>query len=173
MLKKDSNLIKKLFTAVALGCFVFSIGVHSVQAQQMQQQQQEVRTDYSDEELEQFVDALLEVMPLQDESQEKMIEEIEDQGLTIDQFNEIMAQKENPEVEVEATEEELEAFEKAMEEVQNIQMEYNMKINGVIEENEMTPEEYEMIIMAYQQDTELRERIDEMIAEKEEDPPIR
>ncbi len=171
LIKKTNYLIEKTLTVATLFSFIFFIGALTSNAQQMQQQQQ-IKTDYSDEELEQFVETYLEAMPLYEESEEKMIEEIEDQGLTVEQFNDILAQLENPQVEVTATEEEIEAFEKAMEEVQEIQMTYNLKINSVIEDNDMTNEEYEMIIMAYQQDRELQQRIDELIQEMAEEPPF-
>ncbi len=168
--KKTDDLPKKTFALLSLISFFFFIGTVALNAQQMQHQQQ-LKTDYSDDELEQFVETVIEVMPLQNESEEKMIGEIEDRGLTVEQFNEILAQLENPEVELTASEEEVEAFEKAIEEVQQVQMNYQIKINGVIEENDMTVEEYEMIIMAYQQDRQLQQRIDQLMQEMQEEPP--
>lgn len=166
--KKTDDLISKTFALLSLIAIFFFIGTATLNAQQMQQQ---LKTDYTDDELEQFVETVLEVMPLQNESEEKMIGEIEDRGLTVEQFNEILSQLENPQVEVTASEEEVKAFEEAIEEVQNIQMNYQMRINSVIEDNDMTMEEYEMIVMAYQQDRQLQERIDQLIQGMEEEPP--
>ncbi len=123
--------------------------------------------DYSDEELENFVEAALEVMPLQQESQALMIDEIEEHGLTVETFNTILEARQKG-VDAEVTEEEMEAFETALLAIQAIELEYNDKIVEEIEDAGITPAKYEEIMAFYQQDPELQMRVNQIMEEMDE-----
>ena len=56
----------------------------------------EVREDFSDDELKSFVKANEKVMAIQIESEQKMIKAIEDEGLTVNRFNEILEDQRDP-----------------------------------------------------------------------------
>ena len=66
--------------------------VHAQQNQMMQQQQQQGQKDYSEEEIDVFANAVAQVLPIQQEAEQKMMKEIEDQGMEMEQFNQIARQ---------------------------------------------------------------------------------
>src|SRR5690606_3295525 len=72
----------------------------------------ELREDYSDAELESFVNANKKVATIQEETEAMIIGQIEEKGMTVDRFNEILASQQDPAKKdsVQATAEELAAF---------------------------------------------------------------
>jgi hypothetical protein len=142
--------------------FAFLVSAIAVQAQQPQAQDIPQGQEYSDEELQTFVEAALEVMPLQEESQLKMIGEIEQRDLTVDKFNVILETKQMGQ-DPDATEEELEVFEDALKAIQAIQIQYHEDIVRVIEDSGISIEKYEEIMINYQQDPSLQVRIGEIM----------
>ena len=124
--------------------------------------------DYSDEELEKFVKAVLEVIPLQQESQALMIQEIEEEDLTIETFNMILEAQhlgEDPDV----TEEKMDAFKNALLAVQALELEYNEKITEEIVDAGLSPAQYEQIMSDYQQDPDLQMKVNQIMEEMDED----
>jgi hypothetical protein len=120
-------------------------------------------TQYSDGELETFVETAFEIMPLQEESQLKMIGEIEDRRLTVERFSVILEVQQLGLDDPGIGEDEMEAFEETMKAIQEIQLEYQVLIVEAIEEKGMTVAKYEEILSRYQQDPELQERIDKIM----------
>ncbi len=88
---------KKIFTAFTVAfLFLFSTPIN-VNAQ-----------DFSDDELQKFADAVVQVMNIQQQSQVQMIEIIEDNDMTVERFNELMMQTQQaPGQEIDAPEEEV------------------------------------------------------------------
>jgi hypothetical protein len=121
--------------------------------------------DYTDEELEMFVEAAMEIMPIQQEAQMKMIEEVEESGLSLERFNTILEAR-TMGMEGDATEEELEAVRSTLESLEEIQAEYQGKIDQQIQESGMSPEKFEEIFARYQQDPDLQMRINQIMQEK-------
>ncbi|MFO7922727.1 MAG: DUF4168 domain-containing protein [Bacteroidales bacterium] len=124
--------------------------------------------DYSDEELKNFVEAALEVMPLQQESQALMIDEIEEHGLTVETFNTILEAQQKG-LDPDVTDEEMEAFETVLLAIQAIELEYNDKIVEEIDDAGITPAKYEEMMAFYQQDPELQMRVNQIMEEMDED----
>jgi hypothetical protein len=120
---------------------------------------------YPDDELETFVETAFEIMPLQEESQIKMIGEIEDRQLTVERFSVILEIQQLGLEDTGITEQEMEAFEETMKAIQEIQLEYQELIVGKIEDKGMTISRYEEILARYHQDPELQERIDQIMEE--------
>ncbi len=119
---------------------------------------------FSDEELEKFANAILQVMTIQHEGQAEMIEIIEDHGMTVERFNEIMMQaQEMPLEQVEATEEEKEVYLEVIEQIDEIQIELEEELVEVIEEEGLSIEKYEEIMQEYQQNPELQQLIQQML----------
>jgi hypothetical protein len=102
-------------------------------------------------------------MPLQEESQIKMIGEIEDRQLSVERFSVILEVQQLGLEDPGITEQEMEAFEETMKAIQEIQLEYQELIVGAIEAKGMTVSRYEEILVRYQQDPELQERVDQIM----------
>jgi hypothetical protein len=137
---------------------------HQVHSQELPEGGAESAVAYTDEELVDFIKVAQKVMPLQHESQMKMISEIEQQEMTLERFNDILESHSMGEA-VDVPEEELEAFNNAIENIQLIQEEYNEIISEVIIVEGMTPETYEEMIFNYQKDPELQMRINQLLDE--------
>jgi len=119
---------------------------------------------FSDDELQQFANAVVQVISIQQEGQTEMIAAIEEHDMTVQRFNEInMQAQQMPLEDVEATEEELENFEKASATVEEVQIELEDVLIGTIEEEGLSLEKYEEIMAEYQQNPELQQRIQEMM----------
>jgi endoglucanase Acf2 len=160
MFESQNYLLRTFCLLLISVLFISSEGL----AQQLPPQQSPQAQDYSDEQLESFVEAAMEVMPIQEESQLKMIEEIEQKDLTVERFNMILESQLMGQ-DADIPEEEMEAFESALKGVQQIQLEYHEKIINAIEGAGMTPAMYEEIMANYQQDPELQMRVNGIMEE--------
>ena len=119
---------------------------------------------FSDEELEKFAGAVMQVMTIQQQGQAEMIEIIEDHGMTVERFNEIMMQtQEMPLEQVEATEEEKETYLEVIEKIDEIQIGLEAELIEAIEEEGLDIEKYEEIMQEYQQNPELQQLIQQML----------
>ncbi|MFW6224430.1 MAG: DUF4168 domain-containing protein [Bacteroidota bacterium] len=78
-------------TTFILSFFLFA-GLGLMAQMPPQQPQQEVKTDYSDQELKSFAMAVTKVMTIQEEGQTKMMAVIEKNDITVDRFNEMLMQ---------------------------------------------------------------------------------
>ena len=156
---KNPNTIWKFFGLFIMSVFFISSATYA----QLPPEQGE--SEYTDEELEMFVEAAMDIMPLQQEAQEKMIEEVEDSGLSLERFNTILEARSQG-MESDATEEEMEAVRSTLESLEDIQVEYQGKIDEQIEKSGITPEKFEEIFARYQQDPDLQMRINQIMQEK-------
>ncbi len=153
-----------LFRTVRLLVLSVLFASSAIFAQQLKAQES---PGYSDEELENFVQAVLEVIPLHQESQALMIQEIEEEDLTIETFNMILESQhlgEDPDV----TEEKMDAFKNALLAVQALELEYNEKITEEIVDAGLSPARYEQIMADYQQDPELQMKVNQIMEEMDE-----
>lgn len=167
MFIKNLNYLAKVFSLLMIMSALFISS--SVNAQQLPPQQEAPQSpEYSDNELIDFINAAQAVTPLQQESQMKMIQEVEDNDLTVEKFNTIL-DAQSTGAEVEATEEELTAFASAIEGIQEIQLEYEGVITEAITEEGISPQKYQEIMNYYQQDPELQMRINVLMEEMQDE----
>ncbi|MFP4340805.1 MAG: DUF4168 domain-containing protein [Cyclobacteriaceae bacterium] len=125
-----------------------------------------MKTDFSDEELKNFISVNEEVVKVQQEAEQEMMQVIDSEdGITVERFNEIAQAQQNPDMEVNIGEEEMMAFRNAAQKVMDVQRETEAEVAEVVEEEGMAFEDYRQIMMAYQQDPELQQRIQSMIQE--------
>lgn len=136
-------------------------------AQQPPVQQNVPDIDVSEGELEKFVNAVDEVKDLQKNSQEKMINAIESEGLDANRFVQINNLQMNPEAEGsgDISDEEMESFKKAKEKVDKMQKEMQDKQVKAIEDQGIDVQRYVEIAQAAQADPELRQKIQKMQSE--------
>lgn len=154
--------IKRLFSLVV----AIFISVAAM-AQAPLQEQEQVKTAFSDDELEQFVDVYIEANEIRLQNETIMMQAIEEENLDMARFNEILMarQKEGNISEIDATAEEMAAFNKAAQKIIDVQQEVETEINQLIEE-EIGRQTYQQIGLAYQQDPEIQEEINQLLQEK-------
>lgn len=124
--------------------------------------QDETKT-VSDEDLETFVVIYKEVQTENQKIQQKMVGTIQEEGMDINRYNEINQASANPEAEVEATDEEMAAFEKVSKKVNKIQKEFQQEVKEMIESEGMTLEEYQEVYATLQKDKALQEKFGELM----------
>ena len=161
---KISNVIA-IVSIFAVSICLFSNDAFAQAPQQ--QQEQEVRTDFDDEELEGFAEIAQEVQMVQQQHQQEINNAIEEEGISVERFNEMFQAMQNPEVALEATPEEEEAFDEAMAKVYEAEEALEEKVAETVEEGGLTMEEYNEIMTAYQQDPEIQERINELLRQQQ------
>lgn len=136
---------------------------------QMAPPQTNVKTDYSDDELKQFVQAANKVMTIQEEGQVQMVNIIEENEMNIDRFNELImeAQTQGPE-NITASEDEKASFNNTLNEVQTLQMKLQEDMVATITNEGLDIQQYQSIMQAYETDAEVKEKVDAYFAEHEE-----
>jgi hypothetical protein len=155
--------LKGLFTFLLIT--LFSLGSF---AQVPMQAPAAVPADYSDAELRQFAGAVQKVLNIQEASQGKMMASIEESDLTVDRFNEMLMQGQQQGLDaIEATEEEMTAFNNALNDVQQLQQQMQMDMMDAITEEGLDVQKYQGIMQAYEQNPEIQAKIDALFEELE------
>ena len=144
---------------------MFAVGVFAQQQMPMPQQQQEVSTDFSDEEIETFVEANLDVSKVQQESQKKAMGIIEKNDMELERFNEIVAIQQGQSDE-EASPEELKKFNAAAQEIMANNQKTKAKMQEILGQHDIDEQKYQQITIAYQQDEDFREKVNSVVQEK-------
>lgn len=146
-------------------------GQDDMQQDQMQDyqmpQQQSVKENYSKKELEQFIDANEEATKVQQETQQEMVAVIEQEGMQVQEFNEIMTAQQNPEQKVDVPDEKMEKFNNAAEKVIEIQQNMETEVVGAIEKTGMDANKYSEIMLAYQSSPVVQEKVHQLLKERE------
>ncbi|MFW5773629.1 MAG: DUF4168 domain-containing protein, partial [Tangfeifania sp.] len=88
----------------------------------------------SDTEMKQFAGVFTELQALNQQIQQEMVTAVQEEGIEVQRFNEIMNAQQDPNQEVDATEEELETFAAAGQAIEQIQQEAQQDMEKVITE---------------------------------------
>ncbi len=166
ILKNSRNFKNTLLSLITAFVMLFSMSYCD------SPDEREGENGFTDEELQLFVEAVEQIMPLQQMSQMQVMEEIDDQeDITPEKFQEIN-QSIQMGAEPEATEEEMDAFEVAMENIEEIQKEFEETLMEAVEETGLSYQRYEEILDAYEEDPELQERIHSILEEQQPQEPM-
>jgi hypothetical protein len=102
---------------------------------------------------------------MQKESEQKMIKVIEDKGLTIDRFNELLESQRDPQKKTEATPQELNSFSNAAEEIMAENRKLEQEMTTSIEQEGIDIDTYKAIMIAYQQSPAVQGKINKIVGE--------
>lgn len=168
--------VKHILTAVLTSTVLLSYGcqqgkevasetedVTSVEGEAMEFDQQVPTGDVSEEELTTFVGIVQKLQPLGMEAQQKMLAAVEDEGIDVQRFTEIMNAQQMPDSDADISKEEMDKYEKAQDAVDKIQDDVQAQMNEIIEDNGMSTDRYEEIMMVVQQDQALMQRVQQMM----------
>lgn len=155
--KKTTSLFVLFFLGIAT--------IFAQQPQQMPQQQQQQQIDVDDSEMKQFALAFAEIQSVDQEIQEEMVGAVEEEGLDVQRFNEILNAQQDPNQEVDANEDELKQFASANQEIEKIQSKAQEKMQKVIEDSDLTIQRYQEIMGAVRSNPELQQKLQEHIEE--------
>jgi hypothetical protein len=162
---KTESILNPL-SVLMLFCFACLLSVAKAWAQEPAAPPSvQMREDFSDDELKSFVKANEKVMTIQMEGEQKMIEAIEDEGLTVNRFHEILEQQRDPQrgSETATSAEELKSFNNAAQVIleENAKLEEQMTTS--IHEEGIDVETYQQIMVAYQQIPSIQNRVNKMV----------
>ncbi len=122
-----------------------------------------LREDFSDEELSSFVRANDKVMEIQVEGEQIMIKAIEDEGLTVERFNQILEQQRDPQLDGETSVEELSSFNNAAQQILQENSRLEKRMESSIVDQGIDVETYKQILLAYQQIPSVKDRVNRMV----------
>jgi hypothetical protein len=155
-------LSKKLY-----GLFFILLMVTSVVfAQVPQQMPQQQTTEVSDGEMKQFALAFVEVQNIEQKVQPEMIQAVEEEGIEVQRFNEIMNARQDPNQEVDASEDELKKFASANREIEDIQNRAQREMMEKIAESGLTVDRYQKIMVAVRNDPALQQKLQSSMQEE-------
>ena len=145
--------------------FIFFFAGIAVAFAQMPQQtiQPADPAGISDTEMEQFAGVFVELQSMNQQIQQKMMTAVQDEGIEVQRFNEIMNAQQDPNKEVDATEEELELFASAGQAIQQIQQKAQQDMQKVITESKLSLQRYQAIMAAVRNDSGLQQKLQEQI----------
>ncbi len=148
--------------------FVFTLmlgmNVNAQQATPPQAQAKEVNENFTDEEYKTFAKINIELIPIQEGAQEKMVKVIEDKGLEVERFQQLaQAQQAGTLKDVSGDAEEIAKFNEAGQEVMTMQQEIQTQVLEVIKGSDLSEEKFQEMFMAYNQSETVRSKVDEEI----------
>lgn len=124
--------------------------------------EQPLPTEVTDEELVQFVEVVKELQTFNERIQAEMIASVEEVGLDVNRFSEIQQSQQNPDANIEVTNEELDLYQQAIQALDAKQMEAQATMQQMIVDNGMTEERYQEIGMAIQSDPDMMAKFQEL-----------
>ncbi|MDK2843048.1 MAG: hypothetical protein PWQ17_2554 [Anaerophaga sp.] len=156
------SIKKKVASLMMIAMFLATGNVFAQQDILQQRQQKE----YSGEEIDLFAEALVETLPVQREAEKKMIKEIEEQGMELNQFNTIARQMQQGNQLQGVSEEDMETFKSISKEIQKIQMDTQRKVNKIVTDAGISPALYQEMIGAYSTNPKIKQKVDQKLAEE-------
>ncbi|MFD1095436.1 DUF4168 domain-containing protein [Salegentibacter chungangensis] len=154
---KSKKIINFLFFFALLGT------VPAVAQTQPMQPQQQQKIEVNDAELQKFAKAYQQMRMVNQEAQKKMMALVKEEGFEIKRFNEIHKASLDPNKEIEMTEEEKEMHADVVEDLGDMQKEFQEKMEEVIEEQGLSLKRYEQLAMALRSDRELQQRLQNLM----------
>jgi len=143
-LKRITSLIM-MFSFIGIGVFAQSV------------------EDVTDQEIKQFASAFQQVQRVDQKAQKTMIKAVQDEGLEVQRFNEIQQAQQDPNQEVNATNEEMKKYEVTTRELEKIQGQAQQEMQEKITEEGLTVPRYQEISAAIQASPELQEKLQEYL----------
>jgi len=160
----EKKKVMNFLAGLMLICFTCMLPAAKVSAQEPAAPPAiQMREDFSDDELKSFVKANEKVMAIQVEGEQKMIRAIEDEGLTVDRFHAILEQQRDPQMSTETTQEELKSFNDAAQVILQENEKLEKQMTTSIEEAGIDIETYKRIMLAYQQNPAIQNRVNKMV----------
>ncbi|MBN1769175.1 MAG: DUF4168 domain-containing protein [Prolixibacteraceae bacterium] len=114
-------------------------------------------------ELKNFASAYLKVQELSQESQNDMVDVVQDEGMEVQRYNAIMQSMQDSSKEITIRDEEINAVETINKQLQKIEEATNEKMQKSIKDNDLSVNRYQEIMASVQNDPELQEKLQEYL----------
>ena len=113
----------------------------------------------TDAELNKFATVFQQMRMMNQQVQQKMAQTVAEEEMEIQRFNEIHKAQLDPAKEVKTSEEEQEKYEEIVSEIEEVQLDFQKKMEESIKESGLSIERYQQIATRLQTDAELQERL--------------
>lgn len=113
----------------------------------------------TDSELDKFATVFQHMRMMDQEIQRKMMQVVEEEEMDIQRFNKLYKANMDPAVNADPTEEELEKYEDIVEKIEEMQIDFQKKMEETISDSGLSIERYQQIATRLQTDPELQERL--------------
>lgn len=162
-MQNQSKIIAFLTAFVITSGSVFQVLAQQPPQQPPPQQQPQPNIEVSEKEFQKFVEVAAELQEFQSKLQEKQQDILEEHGLDQQEYNKLMQARHNPEAAEEVSEEKLEVFEQASEELSGLQQDQQQAMQEILADAGLSIQEFQQIQQGIQQDPELIERYQQEI----------
>ncbi|MFO7864885.1 MAG: DUF4168 domain-containing protein [Salinivirgaceae bacterium] len=120
----------------------------------------------TDDELLSFVEAAQKIQMLDQQAQEKMVQEIESEDMDVQTYIAIQQGQSDPQKAQDVSEEDMEKFQKANKKVSVVQQEVKGEMEKEIESTDLTVDRYQSISQQVQNDPELGKRVQDLMKQE-------
>lgn len=130
-----------------------------------QEQETPKAAEVSSEELEKFASAFKQIQTIQQDYQGRMVQAVEQQGLSQERYVQIQESQKNPSAQPnsEISQEDMQNYEQANATISQLQQEATSKMKEAVQAQGLDIERFNEIIAAIQQDPSLQEQVQQMI----------
>jgi hypothetical protein len=165
VMKKVKNM---MMAAGMMVCVSFANAAFAQQTTPPQDNSQQQQTQaFSDAELNQFVQASFKAAAVQQESEKAMLGVVEAETLSVEKFNEMtQAHQQQKLAELNATAEEKAAFNKAAQQIVEMQPKVEQELQQAIEKEGISIEKFEAISIAYQQNPAVQAKVQKILQQQ-------
>jgi phosphosulfolactate synthase (CoM biosynthesis protein A) len=143
------------------GLLLFMLFFMGVSAVGFAQDESARPSEVTDEELKSFAEVVLEIQVIQDESQQEMIGAVEKEGFEVQRFIELQQAQQNPDEEIDATDEELEKYVEVGQQLDVIHRQSQQKMEKKITDSGLSINRYQEIGSIIQSDPEMQKKLQE------------
>ncbi len=127
--------------------------------------QEQPKQDISDADMELFASAFQQVQSVNQQVQNEMVGAINEEGLDIQQFNQIQQATQGGGDDADISEEDMAKYQKSIQAIQKVQQEAQAKMRMAVEESGLDMQKYQEIMRKVQEDPEIQAKLQEMLAE--------
>lgn len=159
-------MLKQLLASSTLMGLLWFGGVSTAQAQQTSPQpgmppapQMEITAT----DLERFAMAVQQIQAIEQQAQAQMVEAIQGEGLTVERFNEIAQSQQNPEMQVQLSDQEAQTFAQAIQQISQIHQAAEQEMQAAVQDEGLAVDEFNQIAQTVQQDPTLQRQVLELL----------
>lgn len=131
---------------------------------QTEEQAETLSEGVSSEELQQLAQALKQLQAIQDETEAEILQAIQDEGLSPQKYQEILQESE-AEVTSDLSAEQKQSFERAYEQVSQLQHEAESKMEQAVEAEGLEVERFNQLLAFIEQDPALLQQVQQLLQE--------
>ncbi|WP_026915562.1 DUF4168 domain-containing protein [Christiangramia portivictoriae] len=150
--------MKRILGGIAM---IFALGTATVNAQNAPLPQQQI--EVTDSELNEFAEVFQKMRMVNQEAQQEMMQVVQGQEMDLQRFNEIHQANMDPNKEIETTEAESKKYKIVVAELEEIQPQFQQRMEKLIGESELSKERYQEMVMALQKDPALQQRLQKVL----------